>query len=129
MVCAYLQFMTRPLIKGLITLTDDFKVVLSEELKRRDEAFVKEVLLPYNWPKQIELPERFAPQPEFIAWHRNELLVDDESLTILRVIENIPDAIYYIMSDQPDCCPKCQRRLDLIEIAMMDDERVYCEFL
>lgn len=64
--------------KGLITLTDDFKVVLSEDLKRRDEAFVKEVLLPIGG-KKIELPERFAPQPEFISWHRNELFVDNRS--------------------------------------------------
>lgn len=61
--------------KGFITLTDDFKIVVSEELKRRDDAFVKEVLLPLDG-KQIELPERFAPQPAFIAWHRNELFMD-----------------------------------------------------
>jgi predicted restriction endonuclease len=62
--------------KGLITLTDDFKIVISEELKRRDEAFVKDVLLPLGG-KQIELPERFTPQPGFIAWHRNELFMDN----------------------------------------------------
>jgi len=43
-------------------------------------------------------------------------------------IENAPGTIYYIMSDQPDCCPKCQRRLDLVEIAMIDDERVFVNF-
>ncbi len=62
--------------KGLITLSDDFKIIISEELKRRDEAFVKEVMLPLNG-RTIELPERFAPQAEFIAWHRNELFVDN----------------------------------------------------
>lgn len=62
--------------KGLITLTDDFKIVISEELKRRDEAFVKDVFLPLGG-KQIELPERFAPQPAFITWHRNELFMDN----------------------------------------------------
>ncbi|MFM9913340.1 MAG: HNH endonuclease [Methylophilaceae bacterium] len=62
--------------KGLITLTDDFKIVISEELKRREEAFVKDVLLPLDG-KQIELPERFAPQTAFIAWHRNELFMDN----------------------------------------------------
>ncbi len=29
--------------KGLITLTDDFKIVISEELKLCDEVFVREV--------------------------------------------------------------------------------------
>ena len=62
--------------KGLITLTDDFKIVVSEELKRRKETFVIEVLLPLNG-RTIEPPERFAPQAEFIAWHRNELFLDN----------------------------------------------------
>ena len=62
--------------KGLITLTDDFKIVVSEELKRRKEAFVIEVLLPLNG-RTIEPPERFAPQAEFITWHRNELFLDN----------------------------------------------------
>lgn len=62
--------------KGLITLTDDFKIVVSEELKRKNETFVVEVLLPLSG-RTIEPPERFAPQAEFIAWHRNELFVDN----------------------------------------------------
>lgn len=61
--------------KGLITISDDMRVVVSEELKRNKEAFVVEVLLPLEG-RAIELPERFAPQPEFIAWHRNELFLD-----------------------------------------------------
>lgn len=62
--------------KGLISLSDDFKIIISEELRRRDEAFVREVLLPLDG-RTIELPERFAPQVEFAAWHRNELFVDN----------------------------------------------------
>lgn len=61
--------------KGLITISDDMRVVVSAELKRNKEAFVVEVLLPLEG-KAIELPERFAPQTEFIAWHRNELFID-----------------------------------------------------
>lgn len=61
--------------KGLITISDDMTVVVSEELKRNKEAFVVEVLLPLEG-RAIELPERFAPQTEFIAWHRNELFLD-----------------------------------------------------
>jgi putative restriction endonuclease len=64
--------------KGLITLTDDLKVVVSTVLKRNTEAFVVEVLLPLDG-RVIELPERFVPQPEFIAWHRNVLFVDNKS--------------------------------------------------
>ncbi len=63
--------------KGLITLTDDFRIVVSEELKRRNEAFITNVLLPLDG-HMIEPPERFVPQVEFIAWHRNMLFVDNQ---------------------------------------------------
>ena len=63
--------------KGLITLTDDFKIVVSEELKQKNEPFIMEVLLPLNG-RTIEPPERFAPQAEFIAWHRSKLFVDNQ---------------------------------------------------
>ena len=36
--------------------------------------------------------------------------------------------VLYIMSDQPDCCPKCQTRLDLVEEVMIDDEHVFVKF-
>lgn len=62
--------------KGLITLTNDFKIVVSKELKRKNEPFIMEVLLPLDG-RTIEPPERFAPQAEFIAWHRQELFVDN----------------------------------------------------
>lgn len=61
--------------KGLITISDDMRVVVSEELKRNKETFVVEVLLPLEG-RSIELPEKFVPQMEFIAWHRNELFID-----------------------------------------------------
>lgn len=63
--------------KGLITLSDDFRIVISEELKRLDEIFVKEVLLPLDG-KPIELPERFMPSIEFISHHRKNLFVDNQ---------------------------------------------------
>lgn len=64
--------------KGLITLSDDFKIIVSYELRRRDEPFISEVLLPLNGCA-IEPPERFAPQAEFIAWHREKLFVDNRT--------------------------------------------------
>lgn len=63
--------------KGLITLTDDFKIVISEDLRRCDDVFVKEVLIPING-RAIESPERFAPKSEFVAWHRNSVFVDNQ---------------------------------------------------
>lgn len=63
--------------KGLITLTDDFKILVSEELKRGKEAFIQAVILPLDG-RPIDPPERFMPQSEFIAWHRNKLFVDNK---------------------------------------------------
>lgn len=33
--------------------------------------------------------------------------------------------IYFIMSDQPDCCGKCGSRLELKEIQEIDGEQVF----
>lgn len=63
--------------KGLMTLTDDFKIVISEDLKRCDDAFVKGVLIPLHG-RTIESPERFAPKSEFVKWHRNSVFVDNQ---------------------------------------------------
>lgn len=44
----------------------------------------------------------------------------------MRLTEKQADCpIYYIMSDQPDCCGKCGSRLDLVEIRVVDGERVF----
>ena len=57
--------------KGLISLTDEFRIIVSDVLKRRDEAFIKAVLVPLDG-RQIELPARFLPDIKFIARHRYE---------------------------------------------------------
>lgn len=49
-------------------------------------------------------------------------------MTALKARESISGTVYYIMSDQPDCCPKCQTRLELVEIVIIDDERVFVKF-
>ncbi|WP_324256075.1 DNA (cytosine-5-)-methyltransferase [Niveibacterium sp. 24ML] len=61
---------------GLITLSDDFRVIVSDELKRRDEAFVQAVFLPLEGCA-IALPERFVPDSAFIARHRAEEFIDN----------------------------------------------------
>ncbi len=60
---------------GLLTLSDDFRVVLSDELQRRDDSFVQSVFMPLAG-KQIEMPERFAPDQAFIRYHRAEIFLD-----------------------------------------------------
>lgn len=44
----------------------------------------------------------------------------------MQLIERQDDyPIYYIMSDQPDCCGKCGSRVDLLEIVIIEGERVF----
>jgi predicted restriction endonuclease len=59
---------------GLITLSDDLRIILSGTLRRRDEDFIKTVFLPLE-NKKITMPERFAPEPEFLSYHRKYLFV------------------------------------------------------
>ena len=58
--------------KGLITLTDEFEIVVSEEMRQRDDPFIREVILPLHG-RPIEMPERFLPSTAFIARHRIEV--------------------------------------------------------
>lgn len=61
--------------KGLISLTDDGRVMLSDEIRKRDEAFIKTIFLPLeNQP--IEMPERFSPDHEFLHHHRTAIFLD-----------------------------------------------------
>ena len=59
---------------GLLTISDDLRVVLSKELRHREDDFVKRVFLPVD-DQPIELPERFAPYPEFLATHRASIFL------------------------------------------------------
>lgn len=49
-------------------------------------------------------------------------------MTILKTRESYPDMMLYIMSDQPDCCPKCQTGLDMVEEIIIDNEHVFVKF-
>jgi len=60
--------------KGLISITDDFRVVLSDDLRARDEAFIKAIFLPLE-NNLIEIPEKFRPDPVFLAFHRTDIFL------------------------------------------------------
>ena len=62
--------------RGLITLDDDFRVILSKDLEHRDEPFVREFFHPLAG-QMITLPERFMPDKGFLAQHREMLFVDN----------------------------------------------------
>ena len=60
--------------KGLISLTDDWRIILSADLRARDEPFMNAIFLPLE-NKQIEMPERFRPEPAFLAHHRTDIFL------------------------------------------------------
>ena len=65
--------------KGLISLTDDLRVMLSNDLIERDEPFIKATFLPLQG-HQIEVPDRFRPKPAFLARHRAEVFLGSDSV-------------------------------------------------
>jgi putative restriction endonuclease len=57
----------------LFTLSEDWRVVLSAQLKASRDSFVKEVFFPAEG-RQIELPERLRPDQALVAAHRQRTL-------------------------------------------------------
>lgn len=55
--------------RGLIAVDEQFRVMVSKDLRKRDEPFVRQVLLPLAG-QLIELPERFLPDVSFLKHHR-----------------------------------------------------------
>lgn len=60
--------------RGLITLSDDFAVIVSSVLMARNDAFSEQFFEPING-LTIELPERFLPDRVFISRHRSSLFI------------------------------------------------------
>ena len=57
--------------KGLITIDDDYKVILSRNIKRiSDEPAIERGFIAYEG-KEIKLPDRFIPEKKFLEYHRN----------------------------------------------------------
>ncbi len=62
--------------KGLITLSDDLTIVISAQIQKCNDTFMKEIFMPLNG-KKIELPDRFTPDISFVNWHRSKLFADN----------------------------------------------------
>lgn len=60
--------------KGLITITTDYHLQVSEILKNRD-PITKLLFMPYDNQK-ISLPQRFLPSREFIEYHNKRVFRD-----------------------------------------------------
>src|SRR3546814_226438 len=59
--------------KYLFSLTDDHRVVLSEQLRKTKDEFLQQIFLSVD-DKRIALPDKFAPEPAFLARHRDRML-------------------------------------------------------
>jgi len=59
---------------GLITVSADHRVMVSSVLKQKPDAFARDVLLSLEGIS-IAMPERFAPDTAFLAYHRNVIFV------------------------------------------------------
>lgn len=58
--------------RGLITLADDFTILVSGQVVKSANGAVQTLLLGYSG-KQIRLPDRFVPRVDFLAWHRDNV--------------------------------------------------------
>lgn len=62
--------------QGLFTLTDDFKVKTSRDVKAMtSNRFAEDWLINLDG-RYIELPEKFRPMEGFIDWHRKNVFLD-----------------------------------------------------
>lgn len=64
--------------QGLITLTDNFRIILSDALRSKDEPFIKQAFIALEG-HAIELPERFLPTVDFVAYHRQKVFLDNRA--------------------------------------------------
>lgn len=61
--------------KGLIAITPDFKIRISEILKSQKKSYTFEkYFLPYE-KQRINLPSRFLPQREFLEYHYDNIFI------------------------------------------------------
>ncbi|WP_213959073.1 MULTISPECIES: HNH endonuclease [unclassified Variovorax] len=60
--------------RGLMTIGEDHKVVLSGVLKHNPDAFSRQVFMPLEG-QRMSLPERFEPDPALLAHHRENIFV------------------------------------------------------
>jgi len=59
--------------RGLITISDDYKIVLSKAIKRiADEPAIERGFITYEG-REIKLPDKFMPEKEYLGIHRSKI--------------------------------------------------------
>ena len=61
--------------RGIISMADDYSVLVSSQIVHSANDSVREWMLGYNGRK-INLPSRFFPRPNFLAWHRDNVFIE-----------------------------------------------------
>ncbi len=61
--------------KGLITVTPDYRIKLSEVILHNRNTETSGFFLPYE-NKPIRLPQKFYPEKEFLKWHNKNVFID-----------------------------------------------------
>lgn len=62
--------------QGLFTLTDDFRIRISRDMKAMETNHFAADWLVALEGRSIELPEKFQPLEEFVGWHRENVFLD-----------------------------------------------------
>lgn len=60
--------------KGLITITPDYKILVSDCFNRKEEPAIDYLFNEYNG-KLINLPDRFLPSKEFLDYHLKHIFI------------------------------------------------------
>lgn len=62
---------------GMFTLTPDFKIKTSSHIQAMSNNLFSNEWLVKLEGKQIELPEKFRPELEFLDWHHRNIFIDE----------------------------------------------------
>ena len=60
--------------RGAISLSDDYSILVSNRVFQSTNPAVQKFLLDYGG-KKINLPSRFLPRHDFLAWHRDNVFL------------------------------------------------------
>ena len=61
---------------GLISLNDDYTVLVSKELRHKTDVFTQAALISLKG-KSVAIPKKFLPERAFLAHHRNTIYLGD----------------------------------------------------
>ena len=60
--------------RGIISMADDYSILVSRQIAHSASAAVQEWFMDYKG-RRITLPSRFAPRPDLLAWHRENVFL------------------------------------------------------